>query len=240
MSLTQNAAVTDHQTNFGTVASRYSPMLFRVALGRLRNVEDAEDAVQDALLSAYKNIGQFEGRSQLSSWLVRIVINAANMKLRSRPRCEFLSLDETPAGNGATLANQLVDSGPNPETICARIETQKTLDEALAAISLNLRLAFHIRAVSGYSTKESADALRITESCLKTRVRRARSAVRSHVNRAKIAHLAGGSCARKITIRVSKTPIPLTNSPSIPRRRRRREFHAEPEIMARSVSSLGR
>jgi RNA polymerase sigma-70 factor, ECF subfamily len=63
---TQNEVFAD-QVDLGGVASRYSPMLFRIALRRLRNVEDAEDAVQDALLSAYKHIGQFEGRSQLSS-----------------------------------------------------------------------------------------------------------------------------------------------------------------------------
>ena len=62
MSSTPNEVFATHQIDFGGVASRYSPMLFRIALRRLRNVEDAEDAVQDALLSAYRHIDQFEGR----------------------------------------------------------------------------------------------------------------------------------------------------------------------------------
>ncbi len=73
MSATTNQVFADYHSDFEGVISRYSPVLFRVALRRLRNVEDAEDAVQDALLSAYKHIGQFEGRSQLSTWLTTIV-----------------------------------------------------------------------------------------------------------------------------------------------------------------------
>src|ERR1700691_2881239 len=82
MSATANQAFADCPNALEDAISRYSPTLFRVALRRLRNVEDAEDAVQDALLSAYKHIGQFEGRSQLSTWLTTIVTNAARMKLR--------------------------------------------------------------------------------------------------------------------------------------------------------------
>ena len=82
MNFTPNQMSAGRRGDFDGVASRYSPVLFRVALRGLRNVEDAEDAVQDALLSAYKHIGQFEGRSQFSPWLTRIVINTAGMKLR--------------------------------------------------------------------------------------------------------------------------------------------------------------
>src|SRR5438309_9672243 len=97
----------EHHREFESVAARYSPVLFRVALRRLRNVEDAEDAVQDALLSAYKHIGQFEGRSQLSTWLTSIVTNVAGMKLRKHSRHETVSLDQNQENDGATLANAL-------------------------------------------------------------------------------------------------------------------------------------
>src|SRR5258708_23015731 len=86
VSATTNQVFTSCQNDFEGAISRFSPMLFRVALRRLRNVEDAEDAVQDALLSAHKHIGQFEGRSQLSTWLTSIVSNAAGMKLRQISR----------------------------------------------------------------------------------------------------------------------------------------------------------
>lgn len=177
LNCTASPAFLDRQGDFEGVVSRYSPVLFGIAFRRLRNVEDAEDAVQDALLSAYEHIGQFEGRSQLSSWLTRIVINTAGMKLRKRLRREVVSLDEVPVDGGATLADELAAAGPNPESICAQTETQAMVRRALAQISPKLRVAFQMREVGGYSTRETAKALGITTNTLKSRIRRARAAV---------------------------------------------------------------
>jgi len=169
--------------DFGRVASRHSPILFRIALRRLRNVEDAEDAVQDALLSAYKHAGQFEGRSQLSSWLTRIVINAAGMKLRGRPRREIVSLDQALGDGETTLANELVDARPNPETICVRSEMEELLRRALTRVSSKQRIAFELREIAGFSTREAAQALGITTNTLKSRVGRARAAIGLHLRK---------------------------------------------------------
>ena len=184
MSSTLNELSADQEIDLGGVASRYSPMLFRIAFRRLRNVEDAEDAVQDALLSAYKHIGQFEGRSHLSSWLTRIVINAAGSKLRKRPRQEIVSLDQAWGDGETTLANELVDARPSPETICRQSEMEELLGRALADTSPKLSLAFQMREIAGFSTREVAGALKIKPSTLKSRVNRARSAVRLYVGRA--------------------------------------------------------
>ena len=169
-----------HHGEFESVAARYSPVLFGVALRRLRNVEDAEDAVQDALLSAYKHFGQFEGRSQLATWLTRIVINAAGMKLRGRCRREFISLDQTVGDDAAALVNELADAGPTPERICEQTERQEILRKALAQISPKLRAAFQIHEIAGLSTREAADTLGITKNTLKSRIHRARLAVGLH------------------------------------------------------------
>lgn len=177
MNSTQGEAFADHQIDLGNIASRCSPMLFRIALRRLRNIEDAEDVVQDALLSAYKHIGDFEGRAQLSTWLTRIVINAAGMKLRSRPRQEIVSLDQVPGDGETAFANALVDARPNPETVCAHTEMEETLSAALARVSSKQRVAFQLREIAGFSTREAAQALGITASTLKTRVSRARAAI---------------------------------------------------------------
>src|ERR1700680_4387679 len=132
VSAISNQVFATYQNDFEGVISRYSPVLFRVALRRLGNVEDAEDAVQDALLSAHKHIGQFEGRSQLSTWLTRIVTNVALMKLRRHSRYETLSLDQDREEDGVALAHELIDAGPNPETICAQMGTDEHLRWALA------------------------------------------------------------------------------------------------------------
>jgi RNA polymerase sigma-70 factor (ECF subfamily) len=172
---TASQAFPDYRSDFEGVISRYSPVLFRVALRRLRNVEDAEDAVQDALLSAYKYIGQFEGRSQLSTWLTRIVTNAAGMKLRRRPRHEAASLDDNQDGEISALANELVDARPNPEALCARTEMNEALRRGLAQLSPKLRRAFELRELAGLSTREAANTLGIATNTLKSRVVRARA-----------------------------------------------------------------
>jgi RNA polymerase sigma-70 factor (ECF subfamily) len=175
MSATTSQVFAQHQNDFEGVISSYSPVLFRVALRRLRNVEDAEDAVQDALLSAYKHIGQFEGRSQLSTWLTSIVTNTSGMKLRQHLRHEMVSLDQNQENDGATFANKLRDSRPNPETICAQKETHETLRQALAQLSPKLRTAIQMCDLEGFSMQEAADALAITTNALKSRLARGRA-----------------------------------------------------------------
>src|ERR1700680_79714 len=110
VSAISNQVFATYQNDFEGVISRYSPVLFRVAIRRLRNIEDAEDAVQDALLSAHKHIGQFEGRSQLSTWVTRIVTNVTLMKLRGCSRREMLSLDQNHEEGSSTIANELIDA----------------------------------------------------------------------------------------------------------------------------------
>ncbi len=190
MSSIPNEVFAEQQVDVGGMASRYSPMLFRVALQRLRNVEDAEDAVQDALLSAYKHIGQFEGRSGLSTWLTRIVINVAGMKLRTRARQEIVSLDHAPGDGETTLANKLVDARPNPETVCAQSEREELLRRALAHMSPKLSLAFQMCEIAEFSTREAAGALNIKTSTLKSRVNRARAAIGLYAHKVEAVKLA--------------------------------------------------
>jgi RNA polymerase sigma-70 factor (ECF subfamily) len=175
VSVTTNQVFAEHLNDFEGVISSYSPVLFRVALRRLRNVEDAEDAVQDALLAAYKHIGQFEGRSQLSTWLTSIVTNAVGMKLRRNPRHETVSLDQNQESDGTTLGNKLMDTRPNPETICAQAEMDETLREALAQLTPKLRDAIQMRDLDGSSTREVASALGISTNALKSRLTRGRA-----------------------------------------------------------------
>jgi len=176
MSVATNPIFAGHLHDLEGVISNYSPVLLRVAMRRLRNVEDAEDAVQDALLSACKHIGQFEGRSQLSTWLTSIVSNAAGMKLRHISRVETVSLDQSQSyeNDGATFANKLKDARPNPETICAKKEMDETLRRALAQLSPKLRDAIQMY-MDGTSTRESAKVLGISTHAVKSRVRRGRA-----------------------------------------------------------------
>ena len=100
----------EHAQELDSVVSRYLPMFYKRAFQFLGNTTDAEDAVQDALLSAYKHLGQFRGQAQLSTWLTTIVTNAARMQLRRR-RGSHLSLDEQQGEDGLTLSERLLIRG---------------------------------------------------------------------------------------------------------------------------------
>jgi RNA polymerase sigma-70 factor (ECF subfamily) len=178
VSVSANQVFTGHQNDFQGVVARYSPILFRVALRKLRNIEDAEDAVQDALLSAHKHIGQFEGRSQLSTWLTTIVSNVALMKLRRDSRHEILSLDQQQESEDTPLANRLKDARPNPEAICSQAQMDETLRSALLRLSPKLRSAIQLCELEGLSIREAASALGISANTLKSRVSRARRNLR--------------------------------------------------------------
>jgi RNA polymerase sigma factor (sigma-70 family) len=116
----------EHAQELDNVVSRYLPMFYKRAFHFLGNATDAEDAVQDALLSAYKHLGQFRGQAQLSTWLTSIVTNAARMQLRRR-RGSYLSLDEQQGEDDLTLSERLPDSKPGPEEVCSAAELHDRL-----------------------------------------------------------------------------------------------------------------
>jgi RNA polymerase sigma-70 factor (ECF subfamily) len=153
---------------------RYHRPLFQTALRVLGNTEDAEDALQDGLLSAYRNINRFEGRSQFSTWLTRIVINAALMRRRSAKARPAVSLDEPPRDNELPAAERFADAGLNPEQVYAGTELREMINANLSQLSPLLRTAFVLREVEGYSTGEAAKKLGVTENTLKARLWRAR------------------------------------------------------------------
>jgi RNA polymerase sigma-70 factor, ECF subfamily len=130
--------------NFDATVARYLPALHRMALHQLGNHEDAEDAVQDALLSAFTYISQFEGRSHISTWLHRIVINSARMQLRGRHSRIFLSLDQTAQDGNSHLERQLSDSGLSPQQTCEKAELRAIVQQLLKHLSPKLRNALEL------------------------------------------------------------------------------------------------
>jgi RNA polymerase sigma-70 factor, ECF subfamily len=157
-----------------SVVSRYLPMFYKRAFRFLGNATDAEDAVQDAPLSAYKHLGQFRGQSQLSTWLTTIVSNAARMQLRHR-RSGYLSLDEEQGEDGLTFSEQLPDSKPSPEEVCSTVEARDRLVDGVKQLSPKLRQAFQLRDIDGLTTKEAALVLGVPQGTVKAQLARARA-----------------------------------------------------------------
>lgn len=156
--------------------ARYERPLYQTALRVLGNPEDAEDALQEGMLSAVRNLKRFEGRSKFSTWLTRIVINAALMRLRSQRARPTISLEqEDLEQRDLTLASRLPDTRPGPEETYARKERFEILEDSLKSLPPALQSAVWLRDVQGLSTAEAARALGLSEGTLKSQLHRARS-----------------------------------------------------------------
>src|ERR1700681_3197369 len=157
-----------------TLFARNTRTLYQTALRVLGNPEDAEEALQEGLLSAYRNLPRFERRSQFSTWLTRIVINAALMRRRSKRARPAVSLDDFVSEGELPLAERFADDGPNPEQLYAGTELGDRMHKKLAEISPLLRKAFWLREIEGLSAEEAAQVLGVSRNTLKARLWRAR------------------------------------------------------------------
>ncbi|MFZ0583364.1 MAG: sigma-70 family RNA polymerase sigma factor [Candidatus Acidiferrales bacterium] len=148
--------------------------LYRAAFSILRNKEDAEDALQIGMLSAYMNLSSFEGRSSLATWVSRIVLNTALMHRRKQRARAQLSLDEAIYDQPQTWAARLVDPRPDPEHSCALMETGDMVTKGLEQLSPTLRSTFQLRYIVDLSAFEAAETESVNVSAAKSRAWRAR------------------------------------------------------------------
>jgi len=157
------------------VLSTRLPLFYRQAYRLLGNAADAEDAVQDAFLAAYSHLDQFKGQSQLSTWLMSILINCARLQLRRRPRHAQVALDQ-PIGGSQTLSlfEQLRDQRPDPEDECRHSELSTRLTHFHVQLSPTLRRTFQLRAIDGFSIRETAQILGVPTGTVKAQLARAR------------------------------------------------------------------
>lgn len=151
----------------------YRRRLLGSALRVLGNVADAEDALQDGMLSAYRALRGFEGRSRFSTWLTRIVVNAALMNKRALRVRAAVSLEQTNDIDEVPLSEPLAHSMLNPEEEFARTELRELIVAKVDELSPPTRAAFVLCEVEGYSMSEAAQKLGVTQSAIKARVWRA-------------------------------------------------------------------
>jgi RNA polymerase sigma-70 factor, ECF subfamily len=163
--------------------ARYRGRLYRQALRVLGNREEAEDALQDGLLAAFRNLSRFKGKSRLYTWLTRIVINAALMRLRRNRHEVTTSIDERLEVDGQHWANSIPDWRPNPEELCARQERVQVLEQRLQTLRPVYRQAVWLRDVQGMSLREAAEALGVPAGTVKSHVHRARLRLREETVR---------------------------------------------------------
>jgi RNA polymerase sigma-70 factor, ECF subfamily len=160
----------------------HSPRFRRIALAHLGNVADAEDAVQDALLSALTHVDQFRGQARMSTWLTSIVINSARMKLRHRLGRVHLPLDQS-NGLNFTLEETLSDTRPGPEEAYRNQENAETLARATSRLSPTLLRTFQLRDVYGLSIRETAHLMGVPSGTVKARLARARTKLKEAIKK---------------------------------------------------------
>ncbi|MGO9275418.1 MAG: RNA polymerase sigma factor [Terriglobia bacterium] len=170
---------------FSTLIRQYDRYIYRLALHITGNQEDAEDVLQEAMLKAYTRIGQFQGDSRFYTWLVRVAVNEALMKLRKRAtRSREVSLDEPVDDHGrAPVLREIEDWGDNPEERYARVELQSILDEVIERLEPMYRAVFVLRDVENFSTEETAEMLNLSVPAVKSRLLRARLQLRERLNK---------------------------------------------------------
>jgi RNA polymerase sigma-70 factor (ECF subfamily) len=165
----------------------------------MRNNEDAEDVVQESFQQAFIHLKRFNGDSRFSTWLSRIAINAALMKLRRKRHVQGVSLDESSGIEDSSTRVDLEDQGPNPEQVYAQKERQRILSEAINQLTPGMRKAIELRELGERSTEETAQIMGISVTAVKARVFHGRRKLRERLNHfVGPAWTAGRDASRKI------------------------------------------
>jgi RNA polymerase sigma-70 factor, ECF subfamily len=178
--------VRDDHAAFEALMRRHNGRLFRVARAILKNATEAEDALQDAYLDAYRHLGQFRGSAQLATWLTRIVVNQALMRLRRRRRDRVVvPLREPPVTDrGQAPEPEVADAAlESPPAAVLRDELRRVLERRIDDLPVAFRTVFVMRDVEDMSVQETADCLAIPASTVRTRLFRARALLREALAR---------------------------------------------------------
>jgi RNA polymerase sigma-70 factor (ECF subfamily) len=166
---------------FEILCKQSANTVFRVARQMMRNNEDAEDVVQESFQQAFIHLKSFKGDSRFSTWLSRIAINAALMKLRKRHRLWDVSLDESAEIDESSSRLDVEDQGLNPEQLYAQKERQRILSKAMKELTPGMRKAIELRELGEQSTEETARIMGISVGAVKARVFHGRRKLRERL-----------------------------------------------------------
>jgi RNA polymerase sigma-70 factor (ECF subfamily) len=176
-------ARTGDAASFSVLLRRYEGKIFRLAMNITQNREDAEDVLQEAFLKAYEHLDQFQGNSRFYTWIVRIAVNQALMKLRKRRSDRTVSIDEQIDTGEDTVVREIAAWDPDPEERFSREELHEILTGAIDELAPIYRTVFTLRDVDGLSTEETADVLDLSVPAVKSRLLRARLQLRDKLTR---------------------------------------------------------
>lgn len=172
------AAKNGHSAAFGVLCGRHEEMILRVTFRITRNREDAQDAVQDSLLSAFVHLASFDERSRFATWLTRIAINSALGQLRKKRGVREISLDEPSDVAESRPQLELPDRAPDPEQHYHHRERREIVSAAVGRLRPRSRKVVEVHQLGEFSMKETAQILGISMAAAKARMFHARAALR--------------------------------------------------------------
>ncbi len=171
-------AQSGNEEAFTELVRRHSGQVYGLSLNMLRNREDAEDNLQNVLVKAFHNIARFEGNSQFSTWLVRIAINEALMKLRKRNSERISDYQSANESDNDTHFPEIEDARQDPER---QYMSKELASKAFRGLNPSLQDTFILQKAEGWTNRELAQALGITVSTVKSRIFRARVRLRQQL-----------------------------------------------------------
>src|SRR6266436_3241752 len=171
------AAKSGRRAAFGELCERHMKQVSYVTRRITRNREDAEDAAQECFLNAFVHLKDFDGRSQFATWLTRIAINAALMKLRKNCRAQEVALDEPNASSEPVAQREFRDDAPDPEESCSLRERRRIVKSAISALRPRARNVVELFHLQEHSIRETAQILGISTGAAKARMFHAKIAL---------------------------------------------------------------
>ncbi len=168
---------------YSELVRKYEGKVFRLAKNITQNDEDAEDVLQDAFLKAYEHLDEFQEQSKFYTWLVRIAVNEALMRLRKRKTSRTVPLDEPVETGEETVTREIAVWDDDPEKRYGTAELRRILDESIQSLKPAFRTVFQLRDIEELSTEETAEALGLSIPAVKSRLLRARLQLREKLTR---------------------------------------------------------
>lgn len=164
------------------IIRRFNPYLYKIGRSYNFNHEDTQDLMQDTFIDAYKNLANFEGRSQFKTWIIRIMINNCYKK---KEKSSFKNEIMQDANEQAKPL--FTNAFPGPDKVIQNYELGHIIEKALAVLPLEYRMVFSMREINGMSVEETAEALQISESNVKVRLNRAKNQLKEEIKKSYVA-----------------------------------------------------
>ncbi len=171
------------ELSFEEIVSRYETKVHNLSMRLTRNTEDAEEVLQDVFVTVYRKIDGFEGKAKFSSWLYRITVNAAFMKLRKRKQNHSISLDEVAPHVQNQIIAQKNGFGASSDSLLLNNEIKGALESAIGKLPEDYRAVFVLRDIDGLSNKEVSEILSLSIPAVKSRLHRSRLMLRKRLRR---------------------------------------------------------